>query len=103
MKGCILPGRMISWAGVVCFGDTTDTAVTATCDVSARNVLPALTRDQIPVPRRAVVTISAIARTNQRMRVAFWGRASLDGPRTSAMLFPTLIRGDIVAPMRSDA
>src|SRR6266404_909745 len=67
MNGCTFPGRMISWAGVVCFGDTTDTAVVAICEVSAFNVARALTRDQIPDPMRAAVTASAIPSTTHRL------------------------------------
>src|SRR5437879_10690880 len=99
MKGCTLPGRMISWAGVVCFGDTTDTAVTATCEVSTPNFRLALTRDQIPDARRAVVMINAIARISQRTCVAPFSRASLGEPDSPATLFATSICGDIVAPM----
>jgi hypothetical protein len=67
MNGSTLPGRMISWAGVVGAGDTTDTAVIATCDVSVRNFALALTRDLIPVIKRAAVTISAIDSAIQRL------------------------------------
>jgi hypothetical protein len=82
---------MISWAGAVCFGETTDTAVVATCDVSVRNVLPALMRDQIPDARRAAVTISAIAKTNQRLCAAVLAPTSVGGPDSPPILLSTSI------------
>ena len=60
MNGCTLPGRTISSAGAVCVGDTTETAVSADCAVSASRVFRALTRDQMPVARRTTAAINAI-------------------------------------------
>jgi hypothetical protein len=91
MNGSTFPGRMISWAGAVCFGATTETEVIATCEVSVRNVLLALTRDRIPDARRAVVTISAIARITQRLYAGFFVPSSLDGLDTPAILFSASI------------
>src|SRR6267378_3783826 len=71
MKGCTFPGRMISCAGAVGAGDTTDTAVMATCDVSVGNFALALTRERIPVIKRAAVTTSAIGRASQRLYERF--------------------------------
>src|ERR1017187_7090614 len=78
MNGCTFPGRMISWAGEVRAGDTTDTAVMATCEVSVRNLALALTRDRIPDIKRAAVTISAIDSANQRLYEYFAARASFN-------------------------
>src|ERR1700674_4112022 len=100
MNGSTFPGRMISWAAAVCFGETTDTGVIATCDVSVRNVLPARMRDRIPHARRAAATISAIARINQRRDLVVPNPASLDGREISPILLPTSICCDIVTPIQ---
>src|ERR1700676_431172 len=71
MNGSTFPGRMISSAGTVCFGETTDTAGRAAWAVSARRAVPALTRDQIPETRRAATAIAAIARTSHDLRESF--------------------------------
>src|ERR1700688_3486774 len=76
MNGCIFPGRVISCAGELRAGDTTDTAVMATCEVSVRNLALALTRDRIPDIKRAAVTISAIDRASKRLYECFAARAS---------------------------
>src|SRR5438876_9623939 len=55
---------MISSAGAVCFGETTDTAVRATCAVSAFRALRALIRDQMPDINRAITRINAMAMPN---------------------------------------
>ena len=65
MKGCTLPGRMISSAGAVCLGETTDTAGKAACTVSAFRAVRALTRDQMPEARRPATTTNAIVRPSQ--------------------------------------
>src|SRR2546427_1547165 len=57
MNGCTFPGRMISCADAACFGKTTDTAVRATCSVSAFSIVRALTRDQMPETNRAATAI----------------------------------------------
>src|SRR5580692_11633865 len=64
MNGCTFPGRMISCTGFDLWGGTTDTAVRATCDVSVRSFLLALTRDQIPEAMSAATTSSAIDATS---------------------------------------
>src|SRR5207244_4633673 len=79
MNGCTFPGRMISWAGAACFGETTDTAVRATCAVSAFSVVRALTRDQMPETSRAATAINAIARLNHRLRGRCCRPTSFDG------------------------
>src|ERR1700680_1014165 len=78
MNGCTFPGRIISWAGEVRAGDTTDTAVMATCEVSVRNLALALTRDRIPVIKRAAVTITAIDTASQRLYECFAACASFN-------------------------
>src|SRR5882757_7801034 len=79
MNGCTFPGRMISWAEAVGFGDTTDTAVRATCAVSALRAVRALTRDQMPEARRATIAIAAIARPSQCLCGPVPSATSLDG------------------------
>src|ERR1700676_1122662 len=103
MNGSTFPGRMISWAGTVCFGEITDTAVIATCEVSVRNALPAPIRDQMPHARRVAVTISAIARINQLLCATVLFPKSVDGPESPPMALPTSIWCDIVAPLQSVA
>src|SRR5579864_5905556 len=86
MYGCTFPGRMISSVSAVRFGDTTDTAGTAACTVSARRVAPAFIRDHIPEPNRAATAITAIARTIQVLRDRF--------------PIPALLTGGIGSPVR---
>src|ERR1700724_4121083 len=64
MNGCTFPGRMISSAGAVCLGETTDTAVRATCAVSVFSFVRALTRDTMPEPNRAARPTHEIATPN---------------------------------------
>src|SRR5467141_803617 len=85
MYCCTLPGRMISWAGADGFGETTDTAVRATCAVSAFSVVRALTRDKMPETNRAAIAINAIARPNHRR----YGRCCL----------PTRFDGSVCPPI----
>src|ERR1017187_2150586 len=78
MNGCTFPGRIISWAGEVWAGDTTDTAVMATCEVSVRNLALALRRDRMPDIKMAAVTSSAIDSASQRLYDWFAARASFN-------------------------
>src|ERR1700686_4945192 len=82
MNGCTFPGRTSSSAGAVALGATTDTAVRAACFVCAFRVLRALTRDQIPDPRRAATTITAIAKPSHCLCELFFGERS----RTSTLI-----------------
>jgi hypothetical protein len=65
MNGCTFPGRMISWAEAVGFGDTTETAVRATCAVSALRAVRALIRDEMPEANRATTATAAMASPSQ--------------------------------------
>src|ERR1700688_2863463 len=87
MNGCTFPGRTSSSAGAVALGATTDTAVSAACFVCAFRVLRALTRDQIPDPRRAATKIPAIAKPSQCLDEACFGESGLDElSRTSTLI-----------------
>src|SRR6266852_3912739 len=99
MNGCTFPGRMISSAGAVCFGETTETAVRATCAVSAFSLVRALTRDQMPETSRAATTINAIATPNR-----LCGRCGLptsfDGSVCPPVCFFSSVCCDIMTPHR---
>src|SRR6266852_2610492 len=97
MNGCTFPGRMISSAGAVCFGETTDTAVSATCAVSAFSVVRALTRDQMPETNRAATAINAIATPNHRLSGRCRLPTSVDGA-CSPICFFSSVCCDIVTP-----
>src|SRR5580658_4239343 len=99
MNGCTLPGKMISWAGAVCFGVTTDTVVTASCDVSAPKFLLALTRDQIPYPSTAATANAATASASHRLRADFFGFTSFCGPEWPAISVTSSAELNIVAPI----
>src|ERR1700687_725484 len=98
MNGCTFPGRMISWAGVVRSGDTTDTGVRATCDVSVRSFALALTRDQIPAIKRAAVAISPIDRATHCLYECFPPCNSFNGSDCPPICFTSSVCDDIVAP-----
>src|ERR1700722_979293 len=99
MKGCTFPGRMISWAGVVCLGATTDTVVTASCEVSAPKFVLAFTRDQIPYASRAATANDATARASHRVRADFFVFASFCGPDCPAIPLTSSVWLNIVAPI----
>src|SRR6266567_3673091 len=98
MNGCTFPGRMISWAGPACFGETTDTAVRATCAVSAFSAVRALTRDQMPETNRAATAINAIARLNHPLCRCCRLSTSFDG--SPPICFLSSVSCDIVTPHR---
>src|ERR1700688_1838339 len=98
MNGCTFPGRMISWAGVVRSGSTTDTAVRATCDVSVRNFAPALTRDQIPDPISATTTSSAIDTASHCLYECVPPPTLFNLGECPPISFTSSLLGDIVAP-----
>src|SRR4029077_11100329 len=98
MNGCTLPGRMISWAGAAAFGCTTETAVTATCAVSALRFLRVLTRDQIPDAKRPATTISTVAGASHRLRAGLSAALSCKAPERSSICLPLLVSGGIVTP-----
>src|SRR5580704_16528619 len=100
MNGCTFPGRMISWAGVAGFGCTTETAVSATCAVSALRFLRVLTRDQIPDARRAVTTIRAIAGNNHLLSAGLSVDFSCTGLECSSIRRPLLVSGGMVTPSK---
>src|SRR5690242_18114066 len=97
MNGATFPGRMISSAGAVSVGETTDTAVRATCAVSPFSVVRALTRDQIPETNRPATTINEIAKLNHlcgRSRLP----ASLEGSACPPICFFSSVSCDIETP-----
>src|SRR5712692_1070405 len=98
VNGCTFPGRMISWAGAACFGETTDTGVRATCAVSAFRIVRALTRDQMPETNRAATAINAIARLNHRRCGRCCLSASFDGSACPLICFLSSVSCDIVTP-----
>src|SRR6266571_3704482 len=98
MNGCTFPGRMISWAGAVCFGEITDTAVRATCAVSAFNVVRALTRDQMPETNRAATAINAIVTPNHRLCGRCPLATSYDGSVCPSICFLSSVCCDIATP-----
>src|ERR1700677_2714070 len=98
MNGCTFPGRMISWAGVVLCGDTTDTAVRATCNVSVRSFALAPTRDRIPYTSSAAVTIRAIDNATHCLYECFRAPATLGWSACPSICFTSPVSGDIVAP-----
>src|SRR5260370_28524996 len=100
MNGCTFPGRMISWAGAACFAETTDTAVRATCAVSAFSVVRALTRDQMPETNRAATAINAIARLNHPLCRRCRLLTSFDGSACPAICFLSSVSCDMVTPHR---
>src|SRR2546426_11518254 len=87
VNGCTFPGRMISWAGATCFGETTDTGGRATCAVSAFRIVRALTRDQMPETNRAATAINPIASLNHPMRGRRCLTESLDGSACPLIVF----------------
>src|SRR5713226_5894267 len=99
MNGCTFPGRMISSEGAVCFGETTDTAVRATCAVSAFSVVRALTRDKMPETNRAATAINAIARTNHRLCGRCPLPTSFDGSVGPPVCFFSSVCCDIITPL----
>src|SRR5437588_9585286 len=98
MNGCTFPGRMISWAGAACFGETTDTGVRATRAVSVFRIVRALTRDQMPETRGAATAINAIARLNHRLRGGCCRSTSLDGSVCPPICFLSSGSCDIETP-----
>src|ERR1700676_5789815 len=103
MKGCTFPGRMISSAGAVCFGETTETAVRATCAVSTFSLLRARTRDTMPEAKRAATMVSAIAGPSHRLRGRCRFSTSFDGGVGGGRVAPPLcffssLRCDIFTP-----
>src|SRR5260370_10202082 len=100
MNGCTFPGRMISWADAACFGETTDTAVRATCAVSAFSVVRALTRDQMPETNRAATAINAIATPSHRRCGGCPLPTSFDGGACSPICFFSSVCCDIMTPHR---
>jgi len=66
MKGCMLPGRMISCAGPVRFGATTETDGTAICAVTVSKAAAAFTRDLIPDAKTQITAIPTSATISQR-------------------------------------
>src|ERR1700730_1170586 len=101
MNGCTFPGRMISWAGVVRSGNTTETAVIATCDVSVRNFAFAPTRDQIPDAISATVTISAIDPTSHGLCECVAPLTLFNSGECPPILITSSGLEDIVAPYRA--
>src|SRR5579871_3616652 len=63
----MLPGRMISWDGAVCFGATTETEGTASCVVTERRFVSALTRDLIPTANTPTPARATMAAMSQRV------------------------------------
>src|SRR2546425_5222984 len=98
VNGCTFPGRMISWAGAACLGETTDTAVRATCPVSAFSVVRARTRDQMPETNRAATAINTIARLNHRLCGRCRLLTSFDGSVCPPICFLSSVSCDIVTP-----
>src|SRR5437016_11812603 len=96
MYGSTFPGRMISSAGAVCFGETTDTEGRAARAVSWLRVLRALTRDQIPDTNRVATTISAIVRTTHVLRGRFFTATSVNRSICSSICLLSSIRGNII-------
>src|ERR1700676_1715304 len=96
MNGCTFPGRMISSAGAVRFGETTDTEVRATCAVSAFSVFWALTRDTMPEINRAATATTAMIRTNHRLNGCCFLPASFDGMVCAPVCFFSSVGCDIV-------
>src|SRR5437660_7066940 len=99
INGATFPGRMISWAGAVCFGETTDTGVRATCAVSAFSVVRALTRDQIPETNKPATTINEITKLNHRLCGRSRLPASLDGSVCPPICFFSSVSCDIETPV----
>src|ERR1700690_4173379 len=100
MNGCTFPGRMTSWAGAACFGETTETAVRATGAVSTLSFLPALIRDQIPVAKTVTVTIRAMAKDSGRLYRDVRGAASFVGLSCTLTSVRTSIWGGMVTPLK---
>ena len=76
MNGCMLPGRIISVAGAVCLGATTETEGTAISSVTARSVVSARTRERIPKIKTntaASVTSAGISQRRGDFRGSSWG------------------------------
>src|SRR5438270_9577767 len=61
----MLPGRMSSWEGAVCFGAITETEDKAICVVTARRLVAALTRELIPAANRPIAMRAAMAAISQ--------------------------------------
>src|ERR1700730_7829998 len=102
MNGCTFPGRMISSAGAVCFGGTTDTAVRATWAVSDFSFVRALTRDTMPETNTPATTTTAMIRTNQRLNGCCFLPASFGGSAVPPFCFFSSVCCGIVTPHRSD-
>src|SRR6266849_10275682 len=98
MNGCTFPGRMISSVGAVCVGETTDTAVRATCAVSALRVVRALTRDQIPDAKSPPTTITTIARSSHDLRERVAAPTWFEEGVCASIRFVSSVWGNIVTP-----
>src|SRR6516225_7547325 len=66
----MLPGRMSSCAGALCFGCTTETESTAICAVTAVNDFSSFIRDRIPATNTPTTNSTSNAVSNQRRRKA---------------------------------
>src|SRR6516162_3596191 len=64
----MLPGRMSSCAGALCFGCTTETESTAICAVTAVNDFSSFIRDRIPATNTPTTNSTSNAVSNQRRR-----------------------------------
>src|SRR6266850_3382736 len=95
MYGCTFPGRMISSAGDVCFGETTDTAGRAIRAVCASRVVRALTRDQMPDISRPAMTNRAIAQPIHRLGERFAVPTSFNVGACSLVGFGSSVLGSI--------
>src|SRR5229473_5468324 len=91
---------MISSAGAVCFGVTTDTAVRSTCAVSAFSVVRALTRDKMPETNKPATTINATARLNHRLCGLCDLPISFGGSVCPPTCFFSSVCCDIITPHR---
>src|SRR5258708_28285249 len=100
MNGCTFPGRMISCSGVVLCGDTTDTAVMATCEVSVRSCAFALTRDQIPDPTSATTAIRPSDTISHCLYECERPASFLNSGEFPPFCITFSLLGDIVAPSR---
>src|ERR1700722_19526107 len=100
MNGCTFPGRMISSAGAVCFGATTDTEVRATLLVTAFSLVRALTRDKMPVTSSTATTTTAIATPNHRLNGFCFLPASFGRFVRPPICFFSSVCCDIVTPQK---
>src|SRR6266850_3840 len=101
MNGSTLPGRIISSAGEVCFGETTDTEGRAVRAVSWVRVLRAFTRDQMPDTNRVATTINAMVTTSHVLRGRFFTATSFSGSACSPICFLSSVLGDIALALIS--